>query len=163
MLIACDSKWKGKYFDIHFQSASKNHTLYTTSHQIAGRGIWIYYPTPCLLLTIYLYTVARPIATKSPCHGCMGELTLGRNFDSQATWVIDVLGFFSCYPWVCLHNQALADVRSTGAGIKCLYCRCRWRRCRDMKAANGPLCLSSDHVAHPSMRIKNTLVAMLNV
>ena len=22
----------------------------------------------------------------------------------------------------CLNNQALADVRSTGAGIKCLYC-----------------------------------------
>ena len=23
---------------------------------------------------------------------------------------------------MCLYNQALADVRSTGAGIKCLYC-----------------------------------------
>ena len=23
-----------------------------------------------------------------------------------------------------LYNQALADVRSTGAGIKCLYCSC---------------------------------------
>ena len=22
----------------------------------------------------------------------------------------------------CLYNQAFADVRSTGAGIKCLYC-----------------------------------------
>ena len=24
----------------------------------------------------------------------------------------------------CLYNQALADIRSIGAGIKCLYCRC---------------------------------------
>ena len=24
---------------------------------------------------------------------------------------------------MCLNNQALADVRSTGAGIKCLYCK----------------------------------------
>ena len=30
--------------------------------------------------------------------------------------------FLTCYPWV-LFNQALADVQSTGAVIKCLYCR----------------------------------------
>ena len=29
--------------------------------------------------------------------------------------------FLTCFPWV-LYNQALADVRSTGAGTKCLYC-----------------------------------------
>ena len=29
--------------------------------------------------------------------------------------------FLTCYPWM-LYNQALVDVRSTGAGIKCLYC-----------------------------------------
>ena len=35
-----------------------------------------------------------------------------------------LMGFayiLSCYPW-CLYNQALANVRSIGAGIKCLYC-----------------------------------------
>ena len=51
------------------------------------------------------------------------DLTTERSFDSQATWVIDVLGISI---WHVIHgflyNQALADVRSTGAGIKCLYC-----------------------------------------
>ena len=38
--------------------------------------------------------------------------------------VIDVLGLF-CWHAIhgCLYNQALADVRSTGVGIKCRYCR----------------------------------------
>ena len=47
-------------------------------------------------------------------HVSMDDLTTERSFDSQAMCVIDVLG--------CLYNQALADVRSTGAGTKCLYC-----------------------------------------
>ena len=29
--------------------------------------------------------------------------------------------FLTAYPWV-LYNETLVDVRSTGAGIKCLYC-----------------------------------------
>ena len=30
--------------------------------------------------------------------------------------------FLTCYPWpVCLYDQALANVRLTGAGVKC-YC-----------------------------------------
>ena len=32
------------------------------------------------------------------------------------------LFFLTCYP-LEFNNQALADVRSTGSGIKCLYCR----------------------------------------
>ena len=32
------------------------------------------------------------------------------------------LAFLTCYSWE-VHNQALADVRSTGVEIKCLYCR----------------------------------------
>ena len=40
--------------------------------------------------------------------------------------VIDVLGLFSIFVWHvthgCLCNQALADVRSTGAEIECLSC-----------------------------------------
>ena len=33
---------------------------------------------------------------------CMDDLTTGRSFDSQATWVIDVIGLFflKCYPWL---------------------------------------------------------------
>ena len=49
--------------------------------------------------------------------------TTERNFDSQATWVIDVVIVFHCNViHGCLYNQAMADIRSTGAGIKCLYC-----------------------------------------
>ena len=50
--------------------------------------------------------------------GCMDDPTTERSFDLQATWVIDALGLF----FECSYNQALADVCSTGAGIKCLYC-----------------------------------------
>ena len=51
---------------------------------------------------------------------CMDELKTERSFYSQATWVIDVLILLFI---TCLYIQAFADVRSTGAGIKCLYCR----------------------------------------
>ena len=51
------------------------------------------------------------------------DLTTERSFDPQATWVIDVLGTsFWHVIHRALYNQALADVRSIGAGIKCLYC-----------------------------------------
>ena len=53
----------------------------------------------------------------SSCMG-MDDLTT----DSPATWVIDVLGLLFDIKHRCLYNQALANVRSTGAGIKCLYC-----------------------------------------
>ena len=51
----------------------------------------------------------------------MDDLKTERTFDSQSTWVIDVLGLFFIHG--CLYNQALADVRSTCARIKCLYCK----------------------------------------
>ena len=58
------------------------------------------------------------IATQFPGHGCMDDLTSDRSFDSQATYVIDVLGLFL---WHGIHgrlyNRALADVRSTSVGI----------------------------------------------
>ena len=46
------------------------------------------------------------------------------SFDSQATWVIDVCGLFvDMLPMnESTYNQALADVRLSGAEIKCLYC-----------------------------------------
>ena len=44
---------------------------------------------------------ARPIDTQFPGHGSIDDLTTERSFNSQATWVIDVLGLFlTCYPWV---------------------------------------------------------------
>ena len=50
-------------------------------------------------------------------------ITLKRSFGLQVTCVIDVLGW---YYWHVIHgrlfNQALAYVRSAGAGINCLYC-----------------------------------------
>ena len=35
-------------------------------------------------------------------------------------WVIAVFGLFGWHG--CLYNQAVADVRMTDAGIKCLFC-----------------------------------------
>ena len=50
---------------------------------------------------------------------CLDDLTTDRCFYSQATCVINVLGlFFWTVIHGCLYNQALDDVRSTGAGIK---------------------------------------------
>ena len=53
----------------------------------------------------------------------MDELKTERSFDLQATWVIEVLHLSF---WHAIHerlyNQAMADIQSTGAGIKCLYC-----------------------------------------
>ena len=40
------------------------------------------------------YATARPIATQVPGHRCMDNLTTERSFDSQAIWVIRVLGLF---------------------------------------------------------------------
>ena len=48
----------------------------------------------------------------------MEDLTTERSCVSQATCVIDVLGLFFDVIHEFLDNQALADVRSTGAGIK---------------------------------------------
>ena len=52
----------------------------------------------------------------------MDDLPAGRSFDSEATRVIGVLDlFFFDKLSMFLYNQALADVRTTGTGIKCLY------------------------------------------
>ena len=64
----------------------------------------------------------RPIATQIPGHGCDHKSPSSqRSFDSQATWVIGVLGLFWHIINGCLYNQTLADARSTGAAIKCWY------------------------------------------
>ena len=51
--------------------------------------------------------------------------TTERSFVLQAMWVIYVLGFnFDMLSTNVCYDQALEEVRSTGAGIKCLYCTC---------------------------------------
>ena len=60
------------------------------------------------------------MATEFPGHGCMADLTTER----KRRWLLMCLAY--CFDMlsmgVCI-KQALADVRSTGAGINCLYCR----------------------------------------
>ena len=59
----------------------------------------------------------------------MDDLTIELSFDSKDTRVIDVLGLFVGHIiHGCLYIRALADVRSTGAGIKCLYCIAYYHR-----------------------------------
>ena len=55
---------------------------------------------------------------------CMDHLTNERSFDLQATYVGDWCAWpiFRHFIYRSLNNQALTDVRSTSAGIKCLYC-----------------------------------------
>ena len=59
------------------------------------------------------------------CFQSIDDLATERSFDSQATWVIDVLrlSLLSLYNFHgYVYNQTLADDLSTGAGIKYLYC-----------------------------------------
>ena len=69
-----------------------------------------------------VYRTEPPVAAQFPGHGCMDDLTTERSFDSQATWAIEVLGLSFDISSMGVYNQALADVRSTDAGIICLYC-----------------------------------------
>ena len=63
----------------------------------------------------------RPHARFSPSFVGMNALMTSQLNVIYLAWVIGVLGsFVTCNPW-CLYNQALANVRSTGAGIKYLY------------------------------------------
>ena len=52
----------------------------------------------------------------------MDDLKTERSFDLQATSAIDVLNLFFIHGCFTQHIQAMADVRSTGTGSKCLYC-----------------------------------------
>ena len=63
---------------------------------------------------------ARPIDTQLPRHWCMYDLTNEGSFYSQATCVINVHGLLFYIVHVPLYSQVTEDVRSTGAGIKCL-------------------------------------------
>ena len=53
------------------------------------------------------YTTKRPTAILFTGHRCMDDLTTERSFDSQATWVIDVLGllFDMLYMGECITRQ----------------------------------------------------------
>ena len=66
--------------------------------------------------------MASLIATQVRGHGCMDDLTTERRVDGQLCGPFMCLAYFSCHVIQrCLYKQALADVRSTGAGIRCLY------------------------------------------
>ena len=52
----------------------------------------------------------------------MTSQLIEHSFDSQATRITGAwLIFLTCYPWVFV-QPGMAEVRSTGARIKCLYC-----------------------------------------
>ena len=62
----------------------------------------------------------RPYTRLPP--GFMGMDDLTTDLIRKQRVSLMSLGFvLNCYLWM-LYNQALADVPSTGAGIKCLYC-----------------------------------------
>ena len=68
-----------------------------------------------------IITTVRIIALEFPGHECIYDLTTERVFGSKATWVIDVLGLYF-YDVFSMGVCTLADVRSAGAGITCMYC-----------------------------------------
>ena len=69
------------------------------------------------------YTTARPIANQFPGHWCMDNLTTENSFISKLRGSLMCLAYSLHIINGYLSNQTLADVRSTGAGIKCLYCK----------------------------------------
>ena len=91
------------------------------------------YPVHCTVLTLNSCTkcVGSPgmIPDRTPdCHPVLWVWK--RRWPHSWTWIwfifVDVLGLLLGHSihW-CVYNQALADVRSTGAGIECPYCTCR--------------------------------------
>ena len=78
-----------------------------------------------LIMHTHLY--ASTVPTFNSCTKCMGSPGIIHDrttIAAQPTWVIDVLGLLFWHViHGCLYNRALADVQSTGAGIKCLYCK----------------------------------------
>ena len=62
----------------------------------------------------------RMIAILLSGHRCMDDIAL---ILKLRTWVIDLLDIFYFWHVIqgCLYNQALADVRSTDAGIRYMY------------------------------------------
>ena len=66
------------------------------------------------------------------------DLTTERSFDSHATWFIGVLGlFFDMLSMGVVDYRTLADVRSTGPGIKSLYRTVKWKLLHNIKVAGG--------------------------
>ena len=86
------------------------------------------------------YTTACPIATHFPGHGCMNDPQL------NVTLIHTLRGSLMCLSYLnwnvihgCLYNQAMAGVRSTGAGIKWLYCTSTNFRLRSSTTGLGDL------------------------
>ena len=89
----------------------------------------------CVSLTIILSTIQNKARAHARLHA-----RLPRSFLGMDAWITSQLnvalifklrGSFMCLAYFfghvtnwCLNKRALADVRSTGAGIKWLYCTC---------------------------------------
>ena len=54
-------------------------------------------------------------------HGCTDYVKSKSSFDSHFDRSLKCSAYFFDVTHGCLFNHALADVRSTGAGIQCLY------------------------------------------
>ena len=67
-------------------------------------------------------TTACLIATQLPDHGCMDDITTESRFDSKLIGQLICFGYFLHVIRGCSYNQALAEVVSPGAAIKCVYC-----------------------------------------
>ena len=86
-------------------SSSKTHTMINIDHCISTRNSDIHCRHLTPALNVRAARVKYTIATLFHGHGCMDDLRTEHNFDSQATWVIAVLGLF-------------LDMLSIGVGIR---------------------------------------------
>ena len=68
------------------------------------------------------YKTTCPIATQFPWHGCMNDLQPNVTLICKLRGSLMFLSYFIEIIHGCLYNQAMADIQSTGAVIKCLYC-----------------------------------------
>ena len=74
---------------VYFISSVK-FVLHVGHPKVYETFVWI----PCFQILAKTMTTARPIAPQLSGNRCVDDLTAERNFDSQATWVIDVLDLF---------------------------------------------------------------------
>ena len=86
----------------------------------------------------------RPIAIKFLGHEGMDDPTTERSFDFQSYMGHWCPWFIFDIIYGCLYNQELADVRSTGAGIKYLYCSTRMLDCYYLEGKHSVSPLTMD-------------------
>ena len=109
----------------------KNHTLiFYNSYKIKTDPKLVYGTVQCRHFIPVLnawatraqYTTAYLVVTQLPGHGCDYRFLSSQLNEALFRKIRGSLRFSWHIILGCLYNQALADVRSTGAGIQCLYC-----------------------------------------